>query len=258
MHAAFGGEMKAVGSCSRHYSAVLILLTRKSFLFLACALLLMTGLSGCGGTIRKVEYPSTWPARITYSSRVDCLDISGTFKASNGLPMLPFFLFGITDNNSLDWANLVRIYEERLLADPDGATVTIGFPDSDHIEVVVAIHGTTVAKQTLARSHQSASAAVWFGQRARSFRCELGGIVINSSYVHSWDVYRLPYEEKKRHYRRTWGVVGPLGVSEGYFYFSKTTNGSLVMRADIYGCYPCDSLDGYWRQWEPVLSPNKK
>jgi hypothetical protein len=237
---------------------VVILLEVKCFLFFGWALLLLTGLSGCGGTIKTAEYPSTWPQRIMSSSRADCLDISGTYKASNGLPLLPFFLFGITDENSLDWANLIQVYKEHLLADPDGTTVMIGSPDSEHIEVIVAIHGITVARQLLTRSYQSENAAVWFGQHNRSFRCEPYGIVINSSYIHDWDVYSLPYEEKKLRYRRIFGAVGPLGVSEGYFDFSKTTNGSLVARARLYGSYPCESLNEYWQLWEPVLSSSTK
>lgn len=205
------------------------------------------------------EYPNSWPPRISYSSRADCIDISGTYKVSDSLPLLPFFLFGIVDEGSLDWANLVRIYERHLLADPDGATVTIGSPDSDHLQVVVAMRGMTVAKQVLTRSHQTERDIQWFGQHRQSFHCEPDGIVINSSYIHNWDIYNLPYEEKKRRYRRPHGgAVGPPGVSEGYFYFSKTTNGSLVMRAHLYGCYDCSGLDEYWRQWEPVLNPTAK
>jgi hypothetical protein len=94
--------------------------------------------------------------------------------------------------------NLIQVYKERLLGDPDGTTVTIGSPDSEHIEVMGAIHGITVAKQLLKRSYQSESAAVMFGQHKRSFRCEPDSLVINSSYIHDWDVYSLPYEEKKR------------------------------------------------------------
>ncbi len=85
--------------------------------------------------------------------------------------------------------------------DPDGATVTIKSPDSDHIDVIVNVHGMTIAKRELTRSHQSESAAVWFGQHSQSFRCEPDGFVINSSYIHDWDIYNLPYEERKRRYR---------------------------------------------------------
>jgi len=160
-------------------------------------------------------------SRIPHSSSVGCLDISGTYKTSNGLPLLPFFVFGITDEASLDWGNLIQVYKERLLGDPDGTTVTIGSPDSEHIEVMVAIHGITVAKQLLKRSYQSESAAAMFGQHKGSFRCEPDSVVINSSYIHDWDVYSLPYEEKKRRYRRMFSAVGPLGVSEGYFFSPK-------------------------------------
>lgn len=231
---------------------------RKPFLFLGWALLLLTGVSGCGGTHIKAEYPANWPSRITSSASAGCLDITGTYKASNGIPLLPFFLFGITDEASNDWDNLIQIYKERLLADPDDATVTIGYPDSEHIEVIVAIHGVTVAKQLLIRSYQSETAAVWFGQQKRSFRCEPDSVVLNSSYIHDWEVYSLPNEEKKRRYRRMFGAVGPLGVSEGYFYFSKSVKGSLVARVSLYGCYPCENLDDYWQGWEPILSPTPK
>jgi hypothetical protein len=221
-------------------------------------MLLLAGVSGCSGTIRKAAYPATWPSRITSSSSTGCLDISGTYKTSNDLPLLPFFAFGMTDEASLDWGNLIQVYKERLFADPHGTTVTIGFPDSEHMEVIVAMHGTTVAKQLLTRSYQSESAVVMFGQHKRSFRCEPDSVVINSSYIHDWDAYSLPYEEKKRHYRRMFSAVGPLGVSEGYFFFSKTINGSLVACVHLYGCYPCKSLDEYWQRWEPILSPTPK
>lgn len=231
------------------------LLKCKPFLFLGWALLLLTGVSGCGGTIRKAEYPATWPPRIMSNSIAGCLDISGTYKTSNGLPLLPFFVFGITDEASRDWGNLIKVYRERLLADPDDTTVTIGSPDSEHIEVIVAIHGVTVAKQLLTRSYQSEFSAAMLGQDNRSYRCEPDSIVINSAYIHDWDVYSLPGGEKNRRYRRMSGAVGPLGVSEGYFYFSKAINGSLVARMRLYGCYPCKSLDEYWQRWEPILSP---
>jgi len=235
-----------------------ILLKSKSFLFLGWASLLLTGVSGCGGAIRQAGYPATWPSRITPISGADCLDISGTYKATNRIPLLPFLLFGITDEASPDWANLIQAYKERLPDNLDGTTVTIASPDPEHIEVIVDIHGMPVAKQLLTRSYQSAKTAYWFGQHNLSFRCEKDSVVMNSSFIHDWDVYSLPYGEKKHRYRRTFGAVGPLGVSEGYFYFSKTTTGSLVARVGLYGCYPCQSLDEYWLQWEPVLSPTPK
>ena len=230
---------------------------RKSFLSSAWTLLLLTALFGCGRTIMKAEYPSTWSSRVTNGAQADCPDISGIFKASNGDSLLPFFLYGIPDTTSLDWANLVQV-NEQILAEPDGATVTIGSPpDSDHIEVVVAMHGTPIAKQVLTRSRQSATAAeVWFGQREQSFRCEPDGIVIVGAYVFNWDEYRLPYEEKKRRFRRP--GKNDVGTARGYFDFSKATDGSLIMRERLYFCLGCRSLDELWRRWEPVLSPTTK
>jgi len=231
-------------------------LKRKSFLSSAWTLLLLTALFGCGRTIMKAEYPSTWPPRVTNGAQADCLDLSGIFKASNGDSLLPFFLYGIPDTTSLDWANLVQI-NEQIMVEPDGATVTIGSPDSDHIEVVVAMHGTPIAKQVLTRSRQSATAAeVWFGQREQSFRCEPDGIVIVGAYVFNWDEYRLPYEEMKRRFRRP--GKNDVGTSRGYFDFSKTTDGSLIMRQRLYFCLGCRSLDELWRRWEPALSSTTK
>lgn len=229
---------------------------RKSFLSPAWILFLLTALFGCGGTIMKAEYPSTWPSRVTNGAQADCPDISGMFKASNSDSLLPFFLYGIPDTTSLDWANLVQV-NEQILVEPDGATVTIGSPDSDHIEVEVAMHGTQIAKQVLTRSRQSATAAeVWFGQRDQSFRCEPDGIVIVGAYVFNWEEYRLPYEEKKRRFRRP--GKNDVGTARGYFDFSKATDGSLIMRQRLYFCLGCKSLDELWRRWEPVLSPTTK
>ena len=225
-------------------------MNQPSSLPLAWVFWLAIGLSGCGSPIKKAEYPSTWPSRETYSVIADCQDISGTYKANNGEQLLPFYLFGIPDTSSPDWANLVQI-NEQLMTEPDGATVTIGFPDSDHIEVVVAIHGAPIAKQVLTRSRQSADAAeVWFGQDDQSFRCEPDGIVVVGAYVFNWDAYRLPYEEKKRRYRRP--GKNDVGTSRGYFDFSKATDGSLVMRQRLYFCLGCGNLDELWRRWEPV------
>ena len=229
---------------------------RTSFLSPAWTLLLLTALFGCGGTIMKAEYPSTWPSRVTNGAKADCLDISGIFKASDGDSLLPFFLYGIPDTTSLDWANLVQT-NEQILFEPDGATVTIGSPDSDHIEVVVAMHGTPIAKQVLTRSRQSATAAeMCFGQREQSFRCGPDGIVIVGAYVFDWDEYRLPYEEKERRFRRP--GKNDVGTARGYFYFSKATDGSLIMRQRLYFCLGCRSLDELWRRWEPVLNPTTK
>ena len=173
---------------------------------------------------------------------------------TNDQPMLPFLLYGIVDEDSPEWKHLVHIYEKYLLPDPSTAVVTVAYPDSEHLEVAMVIHGKTVAKQVLTRSSQSENNAVWFGQNSQSFRCESDSIVINSAYIHDWDIYTLPDEEKKRRYRRLHGAVGPLGVSEGFFYFSTTDDGHLVMRAHRYGCYPCQSLDEFWWQWEPTNS----
>ena len=248
--------MTAVNGCFRLVFAVVILLKRKPFLFLGWVLLLLTGVSGCGGTIRKAEYPATWPARVTNGAQADCLDISGRYKASNGDSLLPFFIYGIPDTTSLDWSNLVQI-NEQILVEPDGAVVTIRSPDSDHIEVVVAIHGTPIGKQVLTRSRQSAAAAeVWFGQRDQSFRCEPDGIVIVGAYINNWNTYRLPYEEKKRQYRRP--GKNEVGTSRGYFDFSKATDGSLIMRERLYFCIDCSGLNELWRRWEPVLSSTTK
>ena len=226
-------------------------MNRSTGLPLACLFLLAVGLSGCGPPIKRAEYPSTWPLRVTNSARSDCLDISGRFMASNGEHPLPFFLFGIRDNDSLDWADLVKT-NEQILAKPVGATVTIGFPDSDHMEVVVAIRETPMAKQVLTRSRQSESAAVWFGQDEKSFRCEPDGIVVSGAYIHDWSQYRLPYEEKKRKYGGGEIDIDDVGTSWGYFRFSKAIDGSLVMRQEIFYCVDCGGLDQLWRRWEAV------
>jgi hypothetical protein len=228
-------------------------MNRLNCLPLAWLFLLAVGLSGCGNPIKIAEYPSTWPSRVTNSARLDCLDISGRYMASNGEHPLPFFLFGIPDTDSLDWANLVQI-NEQILAEPVGATVTIGFPDSDHIEVVVAMRGTPIAKQVLTRSRQSTTASVWFGQDEKSFRCEPDGIVVVGAYIHDWSEYRLPFAEKKRRYRRP--GKNDVGTSRGYFRFSRATDGSLVMRQGIFFCLGCGGLDELWRRWEPAPVPD--
>jgi hypothetical protein len=167
------------------YSPGVLLLKLGNLLSLAWTLLLLTALFGCGGTIMKAEYPNTWPSRVKNGAQADCLNISGSYKAGNGDSLLPFFLYGIPDTTSLDWASLVQI-NEQILVEPNGATVTIGSSDSDHIEVVVAIHGTPIGKQALTRSRQSAAAAeVSFGQHQHSFRCEPDGIVILGTYIFS-------------------------------------------------------------------------
>ena len=230
-------------------------MNRLNSLSFLCMLVLAGGLSGCGATLKKAEYPSTWPSRVTNSARADCANISGTFKANNDQPSLPFFLFGIPDTTSIEWANLVQI-NEQLLDDPDGATVTIGYPDSDHIDVVVTMHGMPIAKQVLARSSQGANAAVWVGQSEQSFRCEPDGVVIVGAYIHNWGEYSLPYSEKKRRYRRP--GQNDVGTSRGYFHFSKAANGSLVMREQRYFCLGCGGLDELWRRWESVRGATEK
>jgi len=241
---------------------------RKSFLSPALTLLLLTALFGFGCTIiysnqtpiftqDVAEYPSTWPPRVTNGAQSDCLDISGTFKASNSDSLLPFFIFGTADTHSLDWANLIKI-NEQILVDPDGATVTIGSPDLDHIEVVVAMHGAPIAKKILTRLRRSLWAAKWFlGIDENSFLCERDSIVVVGAYVFNWDEYRLPNEVKKRHFRRFHPI--DVGTSRGYFYFSKATDGSLVMRQSLYVCTgSCGSLDELWRRWEPIISQTTK
>lgn len=94
-------------------------------------------------------------------------------------------------------------------------TVTINQPDSKRIEVVVAVDGRAAARQVMTRSHQSASDATWLGQHSQSFRCEPNAVVLNSAYVHDWQVYKLPEEDKKRRYRRMHGAVGPLIATGG-------------------------------------------
>lgn len=221
---------------------------QRLFIVALVPLLLLIGLSGCGGEIAKAGYPYNWSPRITHSKKANCPDISGSYKITGNQSILPFLLFGIVDTRSPEWNNLVQIYGEQLLPDLKDAAVTIGHPNSEHIDVAVIIHGKTVAKQVLMRSHQSYNNAVWFGQNRQSFRCESDLITINSAYIHDWDVYTLPLKEKKRRFR----TLNFLGIAVGYFDFSKNTDGSLVMRARRYYCYPCDNLDEFWLKWEPV------
>lgn len=183
------------------------------------------------------------------------MDISGTYTPGSGVPFLPFLLFGITDETSLDWKQLIRLYDGLTSVRPGRMTVTINHPDPTHIEVVVAVDGRAAARQVLTRAHQSASNATWLGQHSPLFRCEPNATVLNSAYVHDWQVYNLPEEDKKRLHRRMYGAVGPLGVSEGYVDFSKAKDGSLVARVRPYGCYPCQGLDEYWQRWPSALPP---
>lgn len=220
-------------------------MNRKKLLSLIWTPVLLTALLGCCSTIIKAEYPSTWPSRVKDGTQSDCLDISGSYKASNGDSLLPFFLYGIPDTHSLDWANLVEI-NEQILAKPYGGTVTIGSVDSDHIEVVVAINGTPIGKQILARSRKST-------KDKQSFLCEPDSIVISGAYIFNWDEYRLPREEKKRVYRRP--GKNDVGTSRGYYHFSKASNGNLVMLQKTYFCLGDCNLNEEWRQWEPTRSP---
>lgn len=224
-------------------------MNRQTFFPLFCVFLLATSLGGCGLKIKKAEYPSAWPSRLTNNVKADCHDISGTYKASNGEQLLPFFLFGIPDTTSPGWANLVQI-NEQIRAEPDGATVTIRFPDSDHIESTVAMHGTPIAKQVLTRSLRSADAAEWLGQPDQSFRCESNGIVILGAYIFNWHEYYLPREEKKRRYRRP--GKNDVGTTHGVFDFSKAVDGSLIMQERPYFCLGCGNIDATWRRWEAV------
>lgn len=215
-------------------------------------LMLFAALSGCGSTPEKAAYPAAWPPLIAPASVASCLDISGTYKAADGESILPFLVFGITDEASTDWRNLNLAYKEHVLRDPGGTTVSIAFSDPEHIDVTLATRGTTVASRSLTRSRQSEFDAVMFGQHARSFRCEPDGVVINSAYIHDWRVYSLSDDEERLRFSRLRGAVGPLGVSEGYVHFSKSTDGALVARVHLYGCYPCDELGEHWQRWAPV------
>jgi hypothetical protein len=210
--------------------------------------LLAVGLSGCG-SITKAEYPGTWPVRAANSARSDCLDISGKFLVGKSEPPLPFFLFGIPDTSSHDWVSLAQV-GERLLADKEDATVTIESPDSDHIEVAVALRGSLMAKQLLTRSYRSALNAEWFGQSDKSFRCDTDAVVIVGAYVCSWDQYLLTDEQKRDRYRRP--GKNDVGTCRGRFRFAKTAEGSLVMLQRNYFCYACGGLDEVWRRWEPA------
>jgi hypothetical protein len=240
---------------ARHLYIEAVAFGRNRLRSLGWSVLLSAGLLGCGGHIKITEYPADWPPRTASASAGDCLDISGTYTSGSGAPLLAFLLFGITDETSLDWKKLIRLYDAPSSAQPDRMTVTINHPDPTHIEFVVAVDGRAAARQVLTRSHKPAADATWLGQHSQSFRCEPNAIVLNSSYVHDWLVYNLPEEDKKRRYRRMYGAVGPLGVSEGYVDFSKANDGSLVARVRLYGCYPCLGLDEYWQRWPSALIP---
>lgn len=203
--------------------------------------------------MKRTEYPGAWPARVEKAGNAECIDISGSYKAGDGDSLLPFFLFGVDDTSSHEWSDLVQI-NEQVLAAPDDSTVTVSFLDADRIEVVVAIRGTPIARQVLKRSHLSASAAeMWLGQGDQTFRCDADSIVTAGASVSDWVKFRLPYEERKRLYRRR--DIRHAGTSYGYFDFSKALDGSLVMRERRFFCVDCGNLNYRWRRWEPVLSP---
>lgn len=223
---------------------------------LAWILILSISLIGCSAGIKMTEYPSAWPARVeTKSGNAECIDISGSYKAGNGDSLLPFFLSGINETSSHEWAYLIQV-NEQVLAAPDDSTVTVGLLDADRIEVVVAIRGTPIARQILKRSHLSASTAeMWLGQGDNTFRCDPDSIVTVGASVSDWVRFRLPHEERKRLYRRR--DIRHAGTSHGYFYFSKAADGSLVMHERRFFCVDCGSLNHRWRRWEPVLSPRR-
>jgi hypothetical protein len=217
---------------------------------LAWILLLATALAGCGARIKGTEYPVAWPARVEKAGNAECVDITGSYKAGTGDSLLPFFLFGINETSSREWSDLVQV-NEQVLAAPDDSTVSIGLPDSDRMEVVVAVRGTPIARQFLQRSHLSASTAeMWLGQGDRTFRCNPDSIVTVGASVSDWTRFRLPYEERKRLYKRR--DIRHAGTSHGYFDFSKAVDGSLVMRERRFFCVDCGKLDHRWRRWEPV------
>lgn len=218
-------------------------------------LVLSAALFGCGAGMKRAEYPGAWPARVEKAENVACIDISGSYKAGTGDSLLPFFLFGINETSSHEWFDLAQI-NEQILAEPDDSTVTIRFLNVDHIEVVVAIRGTLIARQVLKRSHLSASVAeMWLGQGDQTFRCDSDSVVTAGAYVNDWVKFRLPYEERKRLYRSR--DIRHAGTSHGYFNFSKAIDGSLVMRERRFFCVDCGNLNDRWRRWEPVLSPRR-
>ena len=222
-------------------------MTRRRGTRLAVALLV---LAGCGGTIQRAAYPAEWAPRVAPAPGADCADIAGTYRPGAGPQPLPFFLFGITERGSPQWLRMVEAVEQ-VRADPGASTVTVGFPQADRMEVVVAVRGVPIATQRLTRLRRSATLAeAWLGQDERSFRCDPDAVVIVGGFIHDWDQYRLPDPEKKRRFPRPGGME--VGTSRGYFDFSKATDGRLVMQQRLYHCYGSCSLDRLWRQWEPV------
>jgi len=186
------------------------------------------------------------PSADRYEASAQCRDISGTYRASSGGQLLPFFLFGVLDTESPDWSALVQFTRE-LRAQPDDAIVTIRSPDPDRLEVLVSVQGRPSAKQVLSRSRRSAAAADWWGQGEQSFRCEADGVAIAGTQVVDWDAYLLPDAEKKRRYRRP--GTNDVGTARGIYRFAKAADGSLVMHQDIWVCLgACDLATE--RRWE--------
>lgn len=210
----------------------------------ATGVLLAAGLSGCSSS----PHLATLPSAGSYQQSADCRDISGTYRASGGGTLLPFFLFGVLDTASPEWAALVELTRQ-LRSQSDDAVVTIRSPGPDQLEVLVAVQGVPRAKQVLARSRASPAAAEWWGQGERSFRCERDTLAIAGAQVVDWDEYLLPESEKKRRYRRP--GTNDVGTARGVYRFSRAVDGSLVMQQQIHFCLgACETAtDG---RWEPV------
>ncbi len=212
-------------------------------------------LAGCGGAIVKAGYPAAWPPISADVARADCRDISGTFQAYNGDALLPFIVSGISDTSSREWQLLVEL-NERVLARPSAATVTVQQRGADAIDVEVSIDGATAWHATLERIDRSTAVAEgWSGQPARTFRCEADGIVIAAAFVNDWSTYGLSEDDKRRRYRRP--GLNDVGTSRGYFDLSKAVDGSLVVRERLFFCIDCASLDQRWHRWVPASVPSR-
>lgn len=212
----------------------------------AAGWLLAIGLSGCGA---PAPYAGPLSSTGGDEASADCPDISGTYRASSDGQLLPFHLFGILDTASPEWTALVQLTSE-LRAQPDEAIVTIRFPDPDRLEVIVAVHGAPRARQVLTRSRRSTTAADWWGQGERSFRCAQDGVAIAGTQIFDWDEYLLP-DAAKRRYRRP--GTNDVGTARGIYRFSRAADGSLVMHQHIYFCLGACELGADGR-WEPVRS----
>lgn len=215
----------------------------------ACTLLLCAGLVGCTDA-GPLAYPSTWAPRITPRAAVDCHDITGTYAASNGAQLLPFFLFGVLDTESPEWTQLVRTHQS-ILAAPDAVTVTISSPDPEHLAVLVAMNASPLARQVLKRSHRSPGTTMRWTPGDHTFRCDADGVVITGTHIHDWHEYQLTDAEKQRRYRRP--GRNDVGTARGNYRFAKAADGSLVMHEHLYFCLGCDFADK-WRQWAPAPS----